>query len=398
MNAKNTLSRAKALVPCLLLLGGVALYAALLSDESALEAQIGASVAKADPDLERAIEEQRRLVASQSRPAARATALNDLANLLELRGDVAAALESYRAAIAADGTWAPAHYNLALLAYTTGDMELASSHLATAIELAPENAWAHYQLGRIADDAGATEKAVRHYVRAVSLDSRLAFDDVNPHFAVNRHATEILLRADRTNVRALPPRTYSEPGRISGLLLPVRAAQAPEAAADESTEAAEVTETTESDHSGRDRVHRYRVPAAAGTEEFESSVPAPSPLPVSSPEDERASIPADLPRAVETAAEREPRVFTRNDLRSRTLGSGGVTSVPVGTPAPSASPASGRRGGIQVGTPVGPGGRQPEPLPSPTTLGGSSGGRFQPTFRSSAQLETTIRRLPVPAP
>ncbi|MCY3927020.1 MAG: tetratricopeptide repeat protein [Acidobacteria bacterium] len=404
MNAKNTLSRAKSLVPCLLLLGSVALCAALLSGESSVEAQIGGAVAKADPDLERAIEEQRRLVQSQSRPAARATALNDLANLLELRGDVTAALESYRAAIAADGTWAPAHYNLGLLAYTTGDMELASSHLATAIELAPENAWAHYQLGRIADDAGASEKAVRHYVRAVSLDSRLAFDDVNPHFAVNRHATEILLRADRTNVSALPPRTYSDPGRISGLLIPAHAPPAPEAAAEEATEAAEVTgaaevtETTESDGSGRDRVHGYRAPAATGTEGSEPSATATAPLPVSSPEDERASIPADLPRAAETAAEREPRVFTREDLRSRTLASGGVTRVPVGTPAPSTSPAAGRRGAIQVGTPVGPGGRQPEPLPSPGTLGGSSGGRFQPTFRSSAQLDTTIRRLPVPAP
>ena len=166
MNAKNTPSIAKALVPCLLLLGGAALYAALHSGDSALEAQIGGAVPKADPNLERAIAEQRRLVESQNRPAARATALNDLANLLELRGDVAAALESYRAAIAADGTWAPAHYNLALLAYTTGDIELAASHLATAVGLAPENAWAHYQLGRIADDADETGKAVRHYVRS----------------------------------------------------------------------------------------------------------------------------------------------------------------------------------------------------------------------------------------
>ncbi len=394
MNAKTTPSRAKALVPCLLLLGGVA----LCSGDSALEAQIGAAVARPDPDLEGAIEEQRRLVEGQSRPAARATALNDLANLLELRGDVAEALESYRAAIAADGTWPPAHYNLALLAYATGDMELAASHLATAVELAPENAWAHYQLGRIADDAGATEKAVRHYVRAVSLDSRLAFDDVNPHFAVNRHATEILLRADRTNVRALPPRTYSEPGRISGLLIPAPAARAPEPAADETTEAAEVTEANESDRLRGDRVSRSRVPATTETEGLEPSAPAPSPLPVSSPEDERASLPAGLPRAAETAAEREPRVFTRDDLRSRTLASGGVTRVPVGAPAPSASPASGRRGALQVGTPVGPGGRQPESLPSPGTLDGSSGGRFEPTSRSSAQLETTIRRLPAPAP
>ncbi len=398
MNAKQslfrTLSRAIVLAPCLLLLGAAAPFGV----DAAIGAQVAGAAAHADPNLERAIAQQRKLVESQSRPGDRATALNDLANLLELRGDVAAAFEHYRKALAADGTWAPAHYNLALLAYTTGDAELASSHLQTAIELAPGNAWAHYQLGRIADDSGEAEKAVQHYVRAVSLDSHLAFADVNPHFALNRYATEILLRADRTRAEALPPRTYSAPGRISGLLVPAPAARDAESAADQATEATEVTDTTETAESDRrrpDRASRSRVPAGSETAGFEASASAPASLPVSSLEDERASVPADLPRAADNAAEREPRVFTRDDLRRRTLSAGSVAGVPAGTARPSSSPGSGRRGAIQVGTPVGPGGRQPAPGPS---FGGASGGRFEPTFRSSAQLEVTIRRIPVPAP
>ncbi len=391
MNAKQslfrTLSRATVLAPCLLLLGAAAPFGV----DAAIGAQVAGAAAHADPNLERAIAEQRKVVARQNRPGDRATALNDLANLLELRGDVAAAFEHYRAAIDADGTWAPAHYNLALLAYTTGDPELASNHLQTAIELAPGNAWAHYLLGRTADDSGEAEKAVQHYVRAVSLDSHLAFGDVNPHFAVNRYATEILLRADRARSEALPPRTYSEPGRISGLLVP--SAPDAESAADRETEETEVTDTTEtaeSDHRRADSVSRSRLPAGTETAGFEASTAAPASLPGSSEDDERANVPADLARRADNAAEQGSRVFTRDDLRHRTVAAGGVARVPAGTPPPSSSPASGRRGAIQVGTPVGPRGRQPGP--------GPVGGRFEPTSRSSAQLDVTIRRIPAPAP
>ncbi len=68
---------------------------------------------------------------------------------------------------------------------------------------------------------------------------------------------------------------------------------------------------------------------------------------------------------------------------------------PGGAPA-QAIPLGGSRGGVQLGTPVGPGGRQSTPPAAGTFRG--SGGRFQPSARSSAQLETTIRRHPVPAP
>ncbi len=403
MNAKQslfrTLSRALVLAPCLLLLGAAAPFGV----DAAVAAQVADAAANADPNLERAIAEQRKLVESQSRPADRATALNDLANLLELRGDVAAAFESYRAAIAVDGTWAPAHYNLALLAYTTGDTELASSHLREAIELEPGNAWAHYQLGRIADDSGEAEKAVQHYVRAVSLDSHLAFGDVNPHFAVNRYATEILLRADRTRAKALPPRAYSQPGRISGLLVPARLEQAAprldeiaESQEDEpaKVEQGEAVKSVEVDPDRLRRVNRSSVPAGADADLFGT----PTNRSVTYETPPTASVPDEPAEpAVDRRTEREPRVFTRDDLRRRTL-AGSVAGVPAGRPQPSSSPASGRRGAIQVGTPVGRGGRQPEPGPSPGTFGGPRGGRFEPTFRSSAQLETRVRRVAVPAP
>ncbi len=402
MNANTTLSRAKPLALCLLLLG----TAAPFGGDAGLVAQVAGTSASPDPVLERAITEQRELVESQSDPGARATALNDLANLLELRGDIAAAFENYLAAIAADGTLAAAHYNLALLAYATGDSGLASSHLETAIELEPGNAWAHYQLGRIVDDAGEAGKAVEHYTRAVSLDSRLAFGDVNPHFLVNRHATEILLRADRTSVRALPPRTYSEPRRISGLLLPARVEEtAPrrEAVAESQdvsendgakAEQGEVVKSVTVDRDRLRQVNRSPVPAGPDGNAFPEptvrSIPLEAPV-TASVRDEPAAPAADR------RSPREPRVFTRDDLRTRTLGTGGVTAVPAGRP-PSTSPASGSRGAIQVGTPVGPGGRQPVAAPAPGTFGGSSGGRFEPSSRSSAQLDVTIRRFPAPAP
>ena len=422
MNAKQSLlsalsllgalSRAKALALCLLLLA----VAAPFGGASGLAAQAPGAAATPGPILERAIleraiAEQRKKAESQNSPRARATALNDLANLLELGGDIAAAFKNYRAAIEADDTWAPAHYNLALLAYTTGDSDLASSHLEAATELEPDNAWAHYQLGRIADDAGEAGKALERYIRAVSLDSRLAFGDVNPHFLVNRYATEILLRADRTPLEALPPRTYSEPRRISGLLLPARAPET----APRREEAAAAEEVPEDDagkvepgeaarrvtvdrHSSR-RVNRSTVPAVPDGNAFQEPTvrPATAEAPVTaSARDERADLASDRRTG------REPQVFTRDDLRRRTLGSGGAVGVPAGSPPPSSRPTSGRRGGVQAGTPVGPGGRQPAggsgPGPASGTFGGSGGGRFEPSFRSSAQLDVTIRRFPAPAP
>jgi len=359
-------------------------------------------------NLDRAIAAQRKLVGEQTRPADRASALNDLANLLELRGDVEGAFEHYLAAIAEDGGWAPAHYNLALLAYTTGDSELASTHLETAIELDPGNAWAHYQLGRIADDAGDAEAAVDHYVHALSLDTRLAFTDVNPHFAVNRYATEVLLKADRSRVEALPPRTYSEPGRISGLLLP---RMEEEAAATDAVGAVEATEMAEPDRDLPRRASRVRGREGASADAVRRVIQSLGSLPAGDQAVDRTFDRAAAVEAVETGRatadpERQsederagvgPRVFTRENLRTRTLGGGRmVVGTPVGGAPSQVRPAGGSRGGVQPGTPVGPGGRQSAPPAAGTFRGGA--GRFQPSIRSSAQLETTVRRLPVPAP
>ena len=400
MTAMNTMSRATLLTLVWLMVGpglpvGGVPESAAQTVESAPEVQ----------NLERAIAAQRKLVGEQTGSADRASALNDLANLLELRGDVEGAFEHYLAAIAEDVAWAPAHYNLALLAYTTGDSELASTHLETAVELDPGNAWAHYQLGRIADDAGDAEAAVDHYVHALSLDTRLAFTDVNPHFAVNRYATEVLLKADRSRVDALPPRTYSEPGRISSLLLP-RMEEAPAADAGGATEAAEAAETPEPDRDLPRRASRVPGREGASADDVRRVIQSPGSLPAG---DQAAAERAadrrfDRAAAVETvetgratAAPERPRVFTRENLRTRTLGAGQmVVGTPVGGTPSQVTPAGGSRGGVQLGTPVGPGGRQSTPPAAGTFRG--SGGRFQPSARSSAQLETTIRRPAVPAP
>lgn len=370
-------------------------------------------------NLDGAIAAQARLVEEQTRPADRASALNDLANLLELRGDVEGAFERYRAAIAEDGTWAPAHYNLALLAYTTGDGELASAHLETAVELDPGNAWAHYQLGRIADDAGNAAAAIEHYVHALSLDTRLAFTDVNPHFAVNRYATEVLLKADRSRVEALPPRTYSAPGRISGMLLPRMEEAAAEAGG--SVDAATAEEASEPDANRPRRASRAPDSEDASADGVRRVIQSPGSLPAPAASGQAVGGPLDRVsplRVLETRwdagdanrqiagsegesnarrAEERPRVFTRQHLRTRTLGGAPmVGGAPAGGAPPQASPLGGSRGGVQVGTPVGPGGRQSAPPAAGTFRG--SGGRFQPSARSSAQLETTIRRHTVPAP
>ena len=372
-------------------------------------------------NLDRAIAAQRKRVSEQSNPANRASALNDLANLLELSGDAEGAFEQYLAAIAEDGAWAPAHYNLALLAYTTGDSELASKHLETAVELDPGNAWAHYQLGRIADDAGDDAAAVDHYVHALSLDTRLAFTDVNPHFAVNRYATEVLLKADRSRVEALPPRTYSEPGRISSLLLPRMEQEAVGADAGGAAEAAEATATPEPDPELPRRASRVRGREGASANGVRRVIQSPGSLPAPAGGGRNASGPLDSaaplvpretrfeppdtdPEAADTERQSDagrrderPRVFTREHLRTRALGGGRmVVGSPVGGAPSQVSPAGGSRGGVQLGTPVGPGGRQSTPPAAGTFRG--SGGRFQPSARSSAQLETTIRRLAVPAP
>lgn len=366
-------------------------------------------------NLDRAIAAQRKRVSEQTNPANRASALNDLANLLELSGDAEGAFEQYLAAIAEDGAWAPAHYNLALLAYTTGDGELASKHLETAIELDPGNAWAHYQLGRIADDAGDAQAAVDHYVHALSLDTRLAFTDVNPHFAVNRYATEVLLKADRSRVEALPPRTYSEPGRISGLLLPTIEEEAAAADAGDAVEAAEATETPEPDRELPRRASRVRGREGASADSVRRVIQSPGSLPagdqaVDRTFDRGAAVVTEWetagrgraaagtePGSENARAGERPRVFTRENLRTRTLGGGRmVVGSPVGGAPSQVSPAGGSRGGVQLGTPVGPGGRQSTPPAAGTFRG--SGGRFQPSARSSAQLKTAIRRLALPAP
>ena len=413
MTAMKTMSRAMVLALVWLMfgpglpVGGVPEGAAQTVEPATAEVR----------NLDRAIEAQRKVVDGQTGSADRASALNDLANLLELRGDVEGAFEHYLAAIAEDGAWAPAHYNLALLAYTTGDSELASAYLETAVELDPGNAWAHYQLGRIADDAGHAAAAVDHYVHALSLDTRLAFTDVNPHFAVNRYATEVLLKADRSRFEALPPRTYSQPGRISSMLLPRAEQEAVVGDAGGAVEAAEATETAEPDGDLPRRASRAPGREGATADGTRRVTQSPGDLPAPAASDRGLTGPLDgaAPlQALETEwdsgdarlqtadAEREsetgragarPRVFTRDHLRTRTLGAAPMVTGarPGGAPAQAAP-----RGGIQQGTAVGPGGRQSAPPAAGTFRG--SGGRFQPSARSSAQLETTIRRHTVPAP
>ncbi len=401
MTAMKTMSKAPVLAAGLLLTVLAAPFAVAGSD--------------GESSLDRAIAAQHALLEKTSGATERAAALNDLANLLELRGDLQGAAENYRAAIAADDSLASVHYNLALLAWTTGASDLARTHLEAAVERDPRSAWAHYQLGRLSADEGDPVAAVEHYVRALSLDSRLAFADINPHFAVNEHATEVLLKADRSRLEALPPRTYAQPGRISGLLLqrPEAPAERPaQAEASESDGRVDRGPAGESGGAGASRVsssgHEVSGHEASGRPaDAASAVGAAFPADVvgnARPGDQAASASArstasaTAPAGDPPRSARSERVFTRDDLRTRSFGGGRTIIGTPSNPAPAASPASGFGGGIDAGRAVGPSGVG---SPTPAAGGGRrgvSGGGFRPSVQSSARLRTTIRRLPVPTP
>ena len=132
--------------------------------------------------------------------------------------------------------------------------------------------------------------------------------------------------------------------------------------------------------------------------------PAPSTAPFPSRPSKRSGTratrsrkPAVLGRESDAGrAGERPRVFTREHLRTRTLGAGPtVTGARAGGAPAQASPPRGfpwRRPARNARRPPVAGSRLlPRPGPSAAMAGGSS-----PASRSSAQLETTIRRHAVP--
>jgi hypothetical protein len=188
------------------------------------------ALAASSENLDEAIRQQQARVAQ--RPAD-AGSLNDLGNLLVLAGDLAAAEDAYRRAIAVAPDLVSSHYNLALLLLQADRQKEALKNLHTALELDPQHAWSHYQMGTIMADRRNRNQALRHYTEAFRLDRSLTSPKVNPHIVENRLATEALLTIHAEEPAAThAPRSYEDPGHIADLLLPAEPSleAAPEAA------------------------------------------------------------------------------------------------------------------------------------------------------------------------
>lgn len=182
--------------------------------------------------LPEALTAQRQLVASSPGDPG---ALNDLANLLVLKGQLDEAEGLYRQAADLAPEAAMIHYNLGLLLQQQDRHEEAIEEFQEIVEAVPEHAWGHYQLGLSFEALGGRGKAaIASYAEAFSIDPNLAFADVNPQVIDSRYLTTALLRAShRSPGRVVAPLSYHEPERIARILLPVPAAQADNTAADE---------------------------------------------------------------------------------------------------------------------------------------------------------------------
>lgn len=182
-------------------------------------------------NLERALDAQRALVAERPGDA---DAHNDLGNLLALAGDRRGAEEAYLRAIELDPDRPGTRFNYGLLLADTDRRLAALRQFREVVDLDPGHAWAHYEIGSVYDSWGLDRLARRAYTRAFRLDPTLADARVNPDVVGNRQVTRAMLRAWSEGVYgSRAPRSYSDAGRIAGLMIDVPAG-AP--ASEESTE------------------------------------------------------------------------------------------------------------------------------------------------------------------
>lgn len=179
------------------------------------------AAAAVPPNLGKALEAQRRMVAERPQDAA---AFNDLGNLLMLAGQLDPAEAAYRHAVELDPRRASAQFNLALLLQQRGKTGEARKLYEKVLELEPRHAWAHYQLGVLAERRGDKSRAIHEYAQAFQLDPQLAFRQVNPQIVDNGLVTESLLQAyRRTSDSGGAPAIYDEPSRIRDLMVPGQA-------------------------------------------------------------------------------------------------------------------------------------------------------------------------------
>lgn len=181
-------------------------------------ALVVAALAAAPPNIGRALESQKRLVAERPNDPA---VFNDLGNLFLLAHQPDEAEQAYRKAVALDPKRVSALFNLGLLLQQRGEAKQALDFYRQVLEAQPEHAWAHYQAGALYEAGGQTSRAVGEYARAFSLDPQLAFREVNPQIVDNKLVTQAMLQAYRQGYgEPQVPAVYEDAHRIADLLVP----------------------------------------------------------------------------------------------------------------------------------------------------------------------------------
>jgi tetratricopeptide (TPR) repeat protein len=96
-------------------------------------------------------------------------ASNNLALILQGRGEIDEAADLYRRALELYPDYPEAHTNYGSLLARQGRIESALDHLRRSIALNPNNDVAHNNLGNVLADLGRRVEAIRHYEQAVAL-------------------------------------------------------------------------------------------------------------------------------------------------------------------------------------------------------------------------------------
>ena len=175
-----------------------------------------AALAAVPPNLSKAIDEQRRLVAQRPQDPA---VYNDLGNLLVLASRTDEAEAAYRKAVEIAPDRVSALFNLALLQQQRGELRESLRLYRRVLDLQPQHAWAWYQIGSLYEHWGQDGRAVDAYAESFRIDPQLAFPEINPHVVENTLLTRAMLRAyQEGSMMPQAPAMYDEPGRIVSLL------------------------------------------------------------------------------------------------------------------------------------------------------------------------------------
>ncbi len=321
-----------------------------------------------DGQLEAAITTQRARVAL----APTASDLNDLANLLVVRGDLSEAEQAYRDAKSIAPESIEINYNLALLLQFLEKDREALQLFRKVVKLAPEAAWAHLQIGVLSADAGKRRQAIDAFATAFILEPRLASPQVNPHLVDRPEVLEAMLRSSKDiRVAQTAPLSFSDPDRISRLLIADSSAARTAARAVERRGLLEAAKKPAGENTAEEEEAATRLDLESLPQDLRDQEGDQARRPTL-PDFESEPAEPDVTSAEETATSAPARrVVGAQDLQP-VRGSSATGAPTRETPNRSRQPAN-------VGTPSG----------TPTD---SSPSRFRPGRRSSAQLE--LRETP----